>query len=190
MSSNLRLPWKTESSLNLLCGMYDFYYSGVLSNLRFPWKTELPWNFYCIEYTLCIQKFWETRACPEKQSCPEIFPCLELHFTFWIWATCACREKQRGSLNLLYRIYIFYYSGVLSNIRLPWKTELPWNFSLYWIYVIHSGVLSNLSLPWKTELPRNFSLYGVTRRPIDASTQQVYLLGFKELSFNILGTRK
>ena len=30
----------------------------------------------------------------------------------------------------------------------------------------------------------------VTRRPIDASIQRVYLLGFKELSFNILETRK
>ena len=27
------------------------------------------------------------------------------------------------------RMYIFYYSGVLSNLRFPWKTELPWNFS-------------------------------------------------------------
>jgi len=23
----------------------------------------------------------------------------------------------------------FYHSGFLSNLRLPWKTELPWRFS-------------------------------------------------------------
>jgi len=30
----------------------------------------------------------------------------------------------------------------------------------------------------------------VTERPIDANIQRVYLLGFKELSFNILETSK
>jgi len=30
----------------------------------------------------------------------------------------------------------------------------------------------------------------VTKRPIDANIQRVYLLGFNELSFNILETRK
>ena len=58
------------------------------------------------------------------------------------WETCACPEIFRCIG------YIFYYSGVLSNLRLPWKTELPWNFSLYWIYVVHSGVLRNSGLPW------------------------------------------
>ena len=48
------------------------------------------------------------------------------------------------------------HSGFLSNLRLPWKTELPWNFSLYWIYVLHSGFLSNLRLPWKTECALKF----------------------------------
>jgi len=45
------------------------------------------------------------------------------------------------------------------------------------------------------EMPRHSEqsfrmLKSVTRRPIDASIQRVYLLGFKELSFNILETRK
>jgi len=26
-------------------------------------------------------------------------------------------------------MYIFYYSGFLSNLRLPWKQSLPWTFS-------------------------------------------------------------
>jgi len=39
--------------------------------------------------------------------------------------------KKEGALNSLYWIFIFYYSGFLSNLRLPWKTELPWSFSLY-----------------------------------------------------------
>ena len=59
---------------------------------------------------------------------------MELHFRSEFFSNFCLPWKTEGSLNLLYRIYIFYYSGVLSNIRLPWKTELPWNFSLYWIY--------------------------------------------------------
>ena len=48
-------------------------------------------------------------------------------------------------------MYIFYYSGFLSNLRLPWKTESALN-SLYWICIFYySGFLSNQRLPWKTE---------------------------------------
>jgi len=103
----MRLPWKTELLRNFsLYGIY-FLHSGCLSNFRLPWKAE-------------------------------------------------------GSLNLLHRIYIFYYSGILSNLHaLSLKSRGALEISQYWIYVIHSGFLSNLRLPWKTELPRNFSLYGI-----------------------------
>jgi len=48
--------------------------------------------------------------------------CIENFFTVHdFWATCACPEK----------------------------IELPWNFSLYWIYLLYSVFLSNLRLPWK-----------------------------------------
>jgi len=26
-------------------------------------------------------------------------------------------------------MHIFYHSGILSNLHLPWKQNLPWNFS-------------------------------------------------------------
>jgi len=38
---------------------------------------------------------------------------------------------------------------------MPWKQSFPWKFSLYWIYFLHSGVLGNLRLPWKTEFALN-----------------------------------
>ena len=175
------------------CIEYIFYHSGFFNNLRLPWKTELPRNFHCIEYTFYIQEFWATCACPEQQrvpwihsteyiffiiqdfwatcACPEkqsypgIFHCME--YTFYIqnfWGTCACLEKQ----NLPWILYIFYCSGFLSNVRLPWKTELPWNFSLYWICIFyHSGFLSNLRLAWKQSLPWNFSSPGGGHHPPD-----------------------
>jgi len=68
--------------------------------------------------------------CPENSNFPKLHRsppieytlCIEHFFTVQdFWATCACPQKQ----------------------------SLPWNFSLYWINVLHSGFLSNLHLPWK-----------------------------------------
>jgi len=51
-------------------------------------------------------------------------------------------------LNILFTFRIF------EQLALALKTELPWNFSLYWNIFYHSGFLSNL------RLPRNFSNQG------------------------------
>ena len=69
---------------------------------------------------------------PNCTDLPQVnIPCIENLFTVHdFWATCACPEK----------------------------TELPWKFSLYWIYFLHSGFLNNLRLTWKTEGALN-SLY-------------------------------
>ena len=110
--------------------------------------------FHCIEYTFYIQDFWSTCDCPEKQSVPwnfsratcdcpenrvalEFFTVLNILFTIQDFgATCSCPGIFHCTEIyfiiqdfLLYRIYIFYYSGVLSNLRLPCKQSLPWNFS-------------------------------------------------------------
>jgi len=94
------------------CIEYTFYMQEFWATcIRLPWKTEGAPNSQYWLYIFIIQDFWAACAWPEKQSCPDIFHC--------IW-TC-----------------IFYQSGFLSNLRLPWKTELPRNFSLYWIYFLH-----------------------------------------------------
>ena len=117
--SNLHaLPLKNRGCPEFSVLIIYFYHLGFLSNLRFPWKTGLPWNFSLYWNIFIIQDFWATCACPEKQSCPEMFRCME--YTFYIqnsWANC---------------------------MRLPWKTELPWYFSLYLnMYFYHSRCLSN-----------------------------------------------
>jgi len=61
----------------------------------------------------------------QKQSCPEIFHCVE---------------------------YTFYIQDIWATLCLPWKTKLPRNFSLYWIYILHSGFLTTcMRFPWKKE---------------------------------------
>ena len=65
-------------------------------------KTEFPLKFYTVlNIFFTIQDFWVTLCFP--------------------W-------KTEGALNSQYWLYIFYQSGFLSNLRLPWKTELPWYF--------------------------------------------------------------
>ena len=86
---------------------------------------------------------------------------LDLKITELLW---------KFSLQWIY----FLYSGFLSNLRLPWKRELPWNFSLYWICIFyHSGFLSNQLLSWKQSLPWNFSNPG--GRPLPPTPRLVRL---------------
>jgi len=90
---------------------------------------------HCVENVFSVQDFWATCPWPETQSLPWKF------VRYWIYST-------------------FYHSGFLSNLRLPWKTELTWNFWLYWNTFYHSRFLSNLRLPWKTRCALN-SLYWI-----------------------------
>jgi len=54
---------------------------------------------------------------------------------------------------------------IFEQLALALKTELPWNFSLYWNIFYHSGYLSKLCLPWKQSLPWNFSSPGRAAAP-------------------------
>ena len=145
--SNLRLLWKNRVALKIFTVLnmhflsfrnfeqliYIFYHSGFLSNVALALKNRVA-QFIVLKTLLTFRSFEQL----------------------------SLALKNRGCLNSQYWIYIFYHSGFLNNLRLPWKTELPWNFSLYWRCIFyHSGFLSNLRLPWKTELPWKFSLYGI-----------------------------
>jgi len=148
--SNLHvLALKNRVALNSHYWLYIFYHSGFLSNLRLLWKTELPWYFHCIKHVFfIIQEFWVIHGFPEKTELPWSFLLFGIYFLHseflsslhLLWTT-------EGSLNLPYWIYIFYYSGVLSNLRFPWKAKLPRNFLLCGIYFLHSDFLSSLCLP-------------------------------------------
>ena len=85
---------------------------------------RLPWNFSLYWHIFIIQDFWATCACPENRIALKFFAAL-IYF-------------------LSFRIF--------EQLALALKTELPWNFSLYWYIFYHSGFLSNLRLPWKQSL--------------------------------------
>ena len=162
----LALALKNRVALDFFAvfNMY-FYHSGFLNNLRLPWKNRGALEFFTAsKYILSFRIFEQLALALKNRVCPENFHCIE--YTCYIqefWVTCACPEKQVPWNFSLYWICIFYYSGFLSNLRLPWKTELPWNFSLYWNIFYHRGFLSNSRLPWKQSLPWKFSSPGVGR---------------------------
>ena len=78
----------------------------------------------------------------------KFFAVWNMLFTFWNFEQLALALKNRGFPEFSVP-NIYYYSGILNNLRLLWKTEGVLN-SLYWMYFFYSGFLSNLGLPWKT----------------------------------------
>ena len=131
--------------------------------MRLPWNTEGALIFLTVlnMHFLWFRIFEELALAPKNRGWPE-FTILNVFFLlFRIFEQLALALKNRGCPEIFHCIqYIFYYSGVLSNLRLPWKTELPWNFSLHWNIFYYSGFLRNLRLPWKQSLPWNLSSPG------------------------------
>jgi len=140
-----RVPWNFS-----LFGIY-FLHSGVVGQFACacPEKQRVPWYFHCIEHAFfIIQHILATSASPENRVDQKCFALWNILFTFRIFEQLAFALKNRGCpeftiLNvffLLFRIfeqlalalkifccieYIFYYSGVLNNLRLPWKQSCP-----------------------------------------------------------------
>jgi len=131
----------------------------------------------------------------KRQSCPEFFHCVEYIFCHSAFlSNFVLALKNRVAQKFFTVLNILFTFRSFSNLRLPWKTELPWNSSLYWICIFiiqdswatcacpektevpwnfslhrnifyHSGFLSNSRLPWKQSLPWKFSSPGLGRRP-------------------------
>jgi len=131
-----------------------YYYSGVSSNFVLALKNRVALEFFTVlKYFLSFRIFEQLALALKNRVAPKCFAVWNILFTFRIfWAICACPEKQ-SCPDIFHCIWtcIFYHSGFLSNLRLPWKTELRRSVSLYGIHFLHSEFLSNLRLPWKTE---------------------------------------
>ena len=140
-------PW------NFLLYWIYFLLFRIFKELALALKNRVALEFFTVlKYFLSFRIFEQLALALKNRVCPEFFHCMEHTFHIQNFEQVALALKNRVALELsLYWICIFYHSGFLSNLRLPWKTELPWNFSLYWIYFLHSGVLSYLRLLWKAE---------------------------------------
>jgi len=150
--NNLHLSWKTEFSLNFFTVLTIYFLSfRTFEQLSLALKNRLTWNYSLYWNTFIIQDFWATYVCPGN------FHCIE--YTFYIqdfWATCACPENKECALNSLTECTFFYHSGFLSNLRLSWKTELPWNFSLFWNIFIIQEFWATCACPENRACPEIF----------------------------------
>ena len=104
-------------------------------------------------YLLPFRIYEQLRACPEKQSLPWKFSLYWIFFLPFriVERLCACPEV--AVLNTLFTFRIV-------EQRLPWKTEHSLKFFTVLESFSHSGFLSNLRLPWKLSLSWNFSSRG------------------------------
>ena len=150
----MRMPWKTEGSLNLLHWIYLFYYQEFWVTCAYPEKQSCPGIFPCIEYTLCIQEFWSACACPEKQSCLEIIRCKE--YTFYIknfWATCAWPEKQLPWCFSLYlnMYFLLFRSFEQHALALKNRGYPGICHCMEYTFYIQEFWATCMRIPWKTE---------------------------------------
>jgi len=128
--SSLRLPWNTECALNSLYWIYSFYHSGFLRNSRLPWKIECAQNWIYWIYIFYHSGFLSNLRCPENRVALIFFTVLNMYFlSFRIFEQLALDLKNRVAPEFSTVLKFFYHSGILSNLRLPWKQSLPWTFS-------------------------------------------------------------
>jgi len=88
-----------------------------------------------------------------------------MFLSFRIFEQLVLALKTEFALNSLYWIYIFYHRGFLSNLRLPWKTELPWSFSLYGNVFIIQDFWATCACPENRVCPEIFQDRGLRLCP-------------------------
>ena len=153
--SNLRLPWKTYLTWNS-----SLYWNIFI--IQDFWATYVCLEiFHCVEYTFYIQDFWTTCACPEKQSVPWIHLLNAYFLSFRIFEQLALALKNRVGLKFFTVWKCFLLFRNFEQLALVLKTDFPLNFLLDWNIFYHSGILSNLRLPWKHICPEIFQPGGL-----------------------------
>jgi len=92
----------------------------------------------------------------------EFFHCIEyLFYHLEFLSNFAHALKNRVAVKIFTVLNMLLHSGVLTNLRLAWKTEQPWTFSLNWNIFIIQDFWATSRWPWKTVLLWNFSLYWI-----------------------------
>ena len=117
------------------------------------WKTEFAVKLSTVfNIFFAIRDFWATCACLENRVCSE-FTVLNIHFlSFRIFEQLALALKQDLHWILCIEYIVFYHSGFLRNLRLPWKTRVALISCTVLNYFYHLVFLSNLRLSWKQSL--------------------------------------
>ena len=114
----------------------------------FPWKTEFALKFFAVLSILLHSGLLSNlRFCPE-------FTAFYIHFlSFRIFEQLALALKNTACPEFFHCIeYLFFYhSSILSNLCLPWKTEIPFKFFTVLKYFLPFRIFEQLALALKTE---------------------------------------
>ena len=123
--SNLRLPWK-QSCPEIFAVWNIVFTFRFFEQLALALKNRVALIFFTAlnMYFLLFRIFEELALGLKNRVGQKVFAVWNILFTFRFFEQLALAVKNRGCPEFFRCIsYIFYYSGVLSNLRLPWKTE-------------------------------------------------------------------
>jgi len=121
-----------------------------------PEKPELPRNFHCIEYTFTFRSFEQLAHALKNRGCPE-FTVLNIYFLlFRIFEQLALALKSRVTLEFFTVLNILFTFRIFEELALALKNRVCPEFTVLNIYFYYSGFLSNLRLPWKQSCPGIF----------------------------------
>ena len=153
------LALKTKFPLNMFTVLNILFTFRSFKQLALALENRLCTEF---TYIFFILEFWATCACPDNIIFPEIFHCIE--YTFHIqdfWTTCVFPDKQ--GVPWIHSNFLSF--RIFEQLALTLNNRIALNFSLYWKIFYHSRFLSNLRLRWKQNLPWNFSSRVGCRHP-------------------------
>ena len=145
-------PEKQSCPEIFLCIEYTLYIQDF-NDLRLPWKQSFPWNFCCDEYIFYHSGFLSNFALALK-----IFTVLNTFFTFRSFEQLALDLKKKRCIEFTVLKMYFYHQDFWVTCACHEKQNMPWNFLLYWNIFFHSGFLSNLRLPWSAGRVRSGSV--------------------------------
>ena len=112
-----------------------------------------PKFFAVLDMFFIILEFWVTCACSENRVALEFFTALNILFIFRIFEQLALALKDRGCLKFTVLNVYFLLFRIFKQFALALKNRVALEFSLYWNIFYYSGFLSNLRLPWKFSSP-------------------------------------
>jgi len=181
--ATLCLPWKTELPWNFSLHWIYFLHSGVLSNLHaLSLKSSgCPEFIALIKYFFLSFRIFEQLALSLQNGVAlEFFTVLKYFLSFRIFEQLALALKIRVAPKYFccmeYTFYIQKFWAIC--MRLPWKKELPWYFSLYLnMYFLSFRIFEQLAPALKNIVAQKF--FAVLNIFLEYT---FYILNFEQLA--------
>jgi len=104
-------------------------------------------------YFLSIRIFEQLALALKNRVAQKFFAVWNILFTFRIFEQLALALKNRGCTEFTVLYVYFLLFRIFEQLALALKNRVALEFSLYWNIFYYSGFLSNLRLPWNFSSP-------------------------------------